>query len=50
MPCFAERHLYVTSLREGRPAEMLQRYPTMGGLFRTDAPVLGAPVAEFADA
>jgi sugar lactone lactonase YvrE len=50
MPCFAERHIYVTSLREGRPAEILARNPTMGGLFRTDAPVLGAPVAAFADA
>jgi hypothetical protein len=29
---------------------MLERYPTMGGLFRTDAPVLGAPVAVFGDA
>jgi sugar lactone lactonase YvrE len=49
MPCFAENHLYVTSLREGRSAEQLAQYPTMGGLFRTDAPVLGAPVAMFAD-
>jgi sugar lactone lactonase YvrE len=49
MPCFAERHLYVTSLREGRPAEILQRHPTLGGLFRADAPVLGAPVAAFGD-
>ena len=50
MPCFAERHLYVTTLREGRSPEALQQHPTMGGLFRADAPVLGAPVAVFADA
>jgi sugar lactone lactonase YvrE len=49
MPCFAERHLYVTSLREGRSGEQLERYPTLGGLFRIDAPVLGAPVAVFGD-
>jgi sugar lactone lactonase YvrE len=49
MPCFAERQLYATSLREGRPAEALHQYPTMGGLFRTDAPVAGAPVGVFAD-
>ena len=41
--------LYVTSLREGRSAEQLQQYPTLGGLFRTDAPAVGAPVAMFAD-
>jgi sugar lactone lactonase YvrE len=49
MPCFAERHFYVTSLREGRPIEMLERYPTMGGLFRADASILGVPVALFRD-
>jgi sugar lactone lactonase YvrE len=50
MPCFAERHLYVTSLREGRGDEALRQHPTLGGLFRANAPVLGAPVAAFADA
>jgi len=49
MPCFAERHLYVTSLREGRSAETLQQYPTLGGLFRAAAPIRGAAVAIFAD-
>jgi len=49
MPCFAEGSLYVTSLREGRSADALEHYPTLGGLFRTEAPVLGAPVALFAD-
>jgi sugar lactone lactonase YvrE len=49
MPCFAENHLYVTSLREGRSAEALERHPTLGGLFRADAPARGAPVALFAD-
>jgi sugar lactone lactonase YvrE len=49
MPCFAEKHLYVTSLREGKSAEDLQQYPALGGLFRIDAPAVGAPVAMFAD-
>lgn len=49
MPCFAERHLFVTSLREGKAPEVLQRFPTLGGLFRADAPVQGAPVGLFAD-
>ena len=49
MPCFAEKHLYVTSLREGKSAEELQKYPALGGLFRIDAPAVGAPVAMFAD-
>jgi sugar lactone lactonase YvrE len=50
MPCFAERHLFVTSLREGKSPELLQQHPTLGGLFRADAPVQGAPVGLFADA
>jgi sugar lactone lactonase YvrE len=49
MPCFAERHLYVTTLRHGRDPDLLARYPTMGGLFRLAAPVAGAPVGLFAD-
>ena len=50
MPCFAEGDLYVTSLREGRSPEALAQHPTLGGLFRIEAPVRGAPVAMFADA
>jgi len=49
MPCFAERHLYVTSLREGRSAEALRQFPTLGALFRMAAPVMGSPVAVFGD-
>jgi sugar lactone lactonase YvrE len=49
MPCFAEQRLYVTTLREGRSAEALKRYPTLGGLFCADAPARGAPVTLFAD-
>jgi sugar lactone lactonase YvrE len=49
MPCFADSSLYVTSLREGRTAEQLQQHPTLGGLFSTGAPVVGAPVGMFAD-
>lgn len=50
MPCFADGGLYVTSLREGKAADVLARFPTLGGLFRADAPARGAPVGVFADA
>jgi len=50
MPCFADMHVYVTSLREGRSSEVLERFPASGGLFRVAAPVRGAPVGVFADA
>ena len=39
MPCFAERQLYVTSLREGRSRGSAAQHPTLGGLFRAGAPV-----------
>jgi sugar lactone lactonase YvrE len=50
MPCFADGAIYVTSLREGKAADVLTRYPTLGGLFRATAPVEGVPVGVFADA
>ncbi len=49
MPCFADGFMYVTSLREGKSAEVLRQFPTLGGLFRIAAPAVGAPVAAFAD-
>ncbi|MGE0226184.1 MAG: SMP-30/gluconolactonase/LRE family protein [Acetobacteraceae bacterium] len=49
MPCFVEGHMYVTSLREGKSQEVLERHPTLGGLFRAPAPAEGAPVGLFAD-
>lgn len=49
MPCFAGRHVFATSLREGKSPDVLARYPTLGGLFRADAPADGAPVGVFAD-
>jgi len=49
MPCFADGHLYVTSLREGKPADVLERFPGLGGLFRVATPAVGAPVGLFAD-
>jgi sugar lactone lactonase YvrE len=49
MPCFAEDALYVTSLREGKSAAVLEQFPTLGGLFRGPAPAKGAPVGVFAD-
>jgi sugar lactone lactonase YvrE len=49
MPCFAGDALYVTSLREGKSAQVLADHPTLGGLFRAPAPAAGAPVGLFAD-
>jgi sugar lactone lactonase YvrE len=49
MPCFAEGSLYVTSLREGKSAQVLTDHPALGGLFRAAAPAAGAPVGLFAD-
>jgi len=49
MPCFAEGYMYVTSLREGKSKEILEQFPTLGGLFRAKAPAAGAPVGLFAD-
>jgi sugar lactone lactonase YvrE len=49
MPCFAGDWLYVTSLREGKSAEVLAEHPTLGGLFRANAPAVGAEVGLFAD-
>jgi sugar lactone lactonase YvrE len=49
MPCFAADAVYVTSLRDGRDAATLDRYPGLGGLFRLPAPLAGAPVGLFAD-
>ena len=49
MPCFADGAIYVTSLREGKSAQVLAEFPTLGGLFRADAPAVGAPVGLFAD-
>ncbi|HUB11430.1 MAG TPA: SMP-30/gluconolactonase/LRE family protein [Acetobacteraceae bacterium] len=49
MPCFADGHLFVTSLRQGKTAEVVEQYPTLGGLFRAEVSVRGAPVGLFAD-
>jgi len=49
MPCFADGQLYVTSLREGLPAETLEKFPALGGLFRAPVTARGAPVGVFAD-
>ena len=49
MPCFAEEYLYVTSLRAGKPPEVLAQYPGLGGLFRAPAPAAGVPVGLFQD-
>jgi sugar lactone lactonase YvrE len=49
MPCFADDGLYVTSLREGKSPQVLADFPTLGGLFRADAPSAGARVGLFED-
>jgi sugar lactone lactonase YvrE len=49
MPCFAGDTLFVTSLRDGKSAEVLAQYPTLGGLFKTQAPAAGVAVSLFAD-
>jgi sugar lactone lactonase YvrE len=52
MPCFGGpdlRTLFVTSLREGRPAELLERYPLTGGVVAGRSPVAGSPVSRFRD-
>jgi sugar lactone lactonase YvrE len=52
MPCFGGpdfRTLYVTSLRDGRPADMLEAAPRSGGLFSAEASVAGFPSWRFLD-
>jgi sugar lactone lactonase YvrE len=52
MPCFGGadmRTLYVTSLREGRSAEALERYPQTGSVLVGRSAVAGAPVTRFRD-
>ncbi len=49
MPCFADGFMYVTSLREGKSAAVLEQFPTLGGLFRCPAPAVGAAVGLFRD-
>lgn len=50
MPCFADETLFVTSLREGRDADSLERWPALGGIFAAPAPSRGVQVGRFADA
>lgn len=52
MPCFAGDDLatlFVTSLRGGRPQELLDQYPLTGTLVAGLSPVAGAPVGRFRD-
>jgi sugar lactone lactonase YvrE len=47
MPCFGDadlRTLYITTAREGRPAEELARQPWAGCVLRLRVPVAGLPV------
>ncbi|HVY18562.1 MAG TPA: SMP-30/gluconolactonase/LRE family protein [Bauldia sp.] len=52
MPCFGGkdlRTLYLTSLRVGRPADQLAKYPLTGITLVGAAPVAGSPVSRFRD-
>ncbi len=52
MPCFGGpdfRTLYVTSLREGRSAALLQRAPRSGAVFAAETQVAGFPSWRFLD-
>ena len=52
MPCFAGpglKRLYVTSLRLGRSAELLARYPLTGVVIFAETPFAGVPVTRFKD-
>jgi sugar lactone lactonase YvrE len=52
MPCFGGkdlRTLFVTSLRDGRPAALLAKYPLTGITIAGQSPVAGSPVSRFRD-
>lgn len=52
MPCFGGdglATLFLTSLRDGRPQELLDRYPLSGSVLVGKSPVAGAPVSRFRD-
>lgn len=49
MPCFADGALFVTSLRDGKAPDVLERFPALGGLFRATTNIMGVPVGLFAD-
>ena len=52
MPVFGGkdfRTLYLTSLREGRSEELLQKLPLSGGLLAAPSPVAGFPSWRFLD-
>ena len=39
MPCFAQGHMYVTSLREGKSQAVLDEFPTLGGCYAAKHPL-----------
>jgi sugar lactone lactonase YvrE len=52
MPCFGGadfRTLFLTSLREGRPPELIEKAPLSGGLLAAPAPVAGFAAWRFLD-
>ena len=49
MPCFADRWLFITTLRKNRPEEIVRQYPSLGGLYRMTAPTTGPTLPLFQD-
>jgi sugar lactone lactonase YvrE len=52
MPCFGGRDfrtLFLTNLIEGKPPELLAKYPAAGALLAAEAPVAGFPAWRFLD-
>lgn len=52
MPAFGGpdmKTLFLTSLRDGRTEEQLQRWPLTGSVFIGESPVAGSPVSRFRD-
>ena len=41
--------LFVTSLRHGRPKDLLERFPLTGAVLIGESPVAGTPVSRFRD-
>ncbi len=52
MPCFGGpglNQLFLTSLRNNRPKDLLDRYPLTGRILVADSSVAGSPVSRFRD-
>jgi sugar lactone lactonase YvrE len=43
------RTLFVSSLRHGRPPELIERYPLSGSILMLRVDVAGVPVGQFGE-